>query len=72
MKRYLVFAGERHEAGGGWHDFVRAFTHWDEANAEVVVREEKGEWAYVVDLAYLEIAYEPRWAPDWPYEDNGD
>ena len=64
MIRYLVFAGPDYYPAGGWHDFVGAFATFEEADAKATAY--TGDWAYVVDLARLEIANEASWAPDWP------
>ena len=71
MKRYLVFAGDTCYPAGGWGDFVGTFDLFDEANAVLAKNEEKGRWAHIVDLAYLEIAHQAEWAPDWYREMSG-
>lgn len=60
MERFVLFAGFDHEAEGGWHDFIQAFSTLDEAKAfdwrkhSVVQR----EWMHIVDLMTGEIVHE--------------
>lgn len=68
MKRWLVIAGPERDGRRDWPDFMEAFATFDEADTQATARGE-GNWAYVVDLAHLEIVNDASqicWAPDWP------
>lgn len=67
MKRWLVIGGPDRNGIRGWPDFIETFATFGGADAQATARGE-GKWAYVIDLARLEIvndASQVSWAPDW-------
>ena len=57
MKRYLVFAGDTHEAFGGWSDFQISYDNPGDALtvARAFVTTQCWQWSQVVDLETAEI-----------------
>lgn len=57
MKRYLLFAGDKYYAGGGWSDFKGDFHFCTEAMAALqAIVDPKPEWWHVVDCERGRIA----------------
>ena len=54
MKRYLAFAGDNHDADGGWADYRGDFDTEAEAVAtcEAIWIDGSGSWGQVVDTQY--------------------
>ncbi len=59
MKRYLVFSGDAFQPLGGWNDFQRNESDYQEAVRWADSRIEKKEdhWAHVVDIESGRIVY---------------
>ena len=62
MKHFLLFAGDRHYPGGGWHDFVSDYDTLEEAEKEGKKNDEKdiagvicSRWWHIVDTKEKKI-----------------
>ena len=55
MKRFLLFTGWDHEAGGGWNDFVGDFDTLEGAQMKAVeqFRTDWDDWAHVIDTTTM-------------------